>query len=377
MTLEISSPAASTLRGPVHSSEGFIYYSRRLPLEAATVAYESSISDPNYSLVPEYQGDYYSKVQDKTSKNRNFKAKDMCLIINIKLGPVYNIWMGTIALDNDTNKSVVISTATDQILQSQEIHWDEYVKRVLDLPSNKNLVSVVGICIDTVNLYLLHEHVACETLDKRIQSTKILEDWKTNLMTPSEVLSYVKGILEGLELVHSYGFLHPGLTTKKILVTDQGECKLYDFCLSKDAVAKVAIAHTQMLNNLNHFAPETLLRNTYTQACDVWSIGVVIWEICSGGSHPFPATEESITRLKQLPLPPDKWPDEYQALKNRRVFDCWEEEVSLRPSLNQLRLSFSKISDSLEHYDGQPTVGASLEHVEDFSDVNILRTPMS
>ncbi|KAJ8042715.1 hypothetical protein HOLleu_09551 [Holothuria leucospilota] len=87
-------------------------------------------------------------------------------------------------------------------------------------------------------------------------------------------------------------------------------------------------------------------------------------------SHPFPSTEESMSSLDVLPSPPDEWPGRYQTLKNRRVFDCWEEEVSLRPSLNQLRLSFTKIADSLEPCYDRPTVTPYLENVEESSEAN-------
>lgn len=57
----------------------------------------------------------------------------------------------------------------------------------------------------SVSLYLLHEHIVCETLDKRIKATQTVDPNKPNLMTPLQVLSYVRGILSGMELVHSYG----------------------------------------------------------------------------------------------------------------------------------------------------------------------------
>ncbi|KAJ8042712.1 Tyrosine-protein kinase isoform SRK1 [Holothuria leucospilota] len=356
-TTPLDSPCVDTAeneRVSVHLPKGCADYARTLEPELTNIRDENSTNDPDYSFLPEFEGDL--EMQYMTPKSRNFSAKEMSLLVKMKTGPVYTRWMGTVSIDSENTKSVVISTITDRTLRTKEIHWQEYVKRVLDLPRNKNLVSVVGICMDAVSLYLLNEHIVGETLDKRILATNTVNCNKMNLMAPIEALLYVRGILEGMELVHSYGFLHPGLTTRKILVTDEGVCKLYDFCLSMDADKRVAIAKAQTMCNLNQFAPEALLRNIYTQECDVWSVGVVIWEIFSGGSHPFPSTEESISSLNALPSPPNEWPRRYGTLRNRRVFDCWEEEVSLRPSLNQLRLSFSKISNSLKSCGDRETV---------------------
>lgn len=119
-------------------------------------------------------------------------------------------------------------------------------------------------------------------------------------------------------------FLHPGLSTKKVLVTEKGQCKLYDFFLSEDAPNKtrniksevcdgkdmlIWILHVCIQICLNVFAfvdikaewmnsyfswfqkdcsindlsPEALLRNEYSQASDMWCVAVVLWKLMTYG----------------------------------------------------------------------------------------------
>ncbi|PIK38197.1 hypothetical protein BSL78_24964 [Apostichopus japonicus] len=116
-------------------------------------------------------------------------------------------------------------------------------------------------------------------------------------------------------LVEAKAFLHPGLSTKKILYTKEGICKLYDFCLAEDASQIVTVKKTQMHTvSLNQFPPESFFRNEYTAESDVWSTAVVIWEILSTGEPPFPI-DEQIKPGQDAETPALNWPQRYLQLR--------------------------------------------------------------
>ncbi|KAJ8038139.1 Fibroblast growth factor receptor 3 [Holothuria leucospilota] len=143
---------------------------------------------------------------------------------------------------------------------------------------------MVGICLRNERFHLVQEYLNFKTLYVRLQQCMGSSSSSTTLMMmkTSEVMEHLLGILEGLELLHSYGFLHPGLSTKKVLLTNKGICKLYDFCLDKDAGSITDLKKSQMQTcGMNQFAPEALHQDEYTKASDVWSTAVVIWEIIS------------------------------------------------------------------------------------------------
>ncbi|KAJ8038148.1 Ephrin type-A receptor 5 [Holothuria leucospilota] len=208
----------------------------------------------------------------------------MCMIVNLRMGLLYNRWMGTIALSDDSSKCVVFTTITGDKFQNKTLHWDEYIKRALELPKNKYLINVEGTGIDKEIMYLVQEHLNCETLEVRLKNFDICSKNASNalMMMTSEVMRHILGILEGLGLLQSYGFLHPGLSAKKVFLTNKGICKLYDFCLEDDAGNIVSVKKSQMVCGRNQFAPETLIRNEYIKASDVWSAANLIWEILSG-----------------------------------------------------------------------------------------------
>ncbi|KAJ8038155.1 Ephrin type-A receptor 5 [Holothuria leucospilota] len=211
----------------------------------------------------------------------------MCMIVNLGKGLLYNRWMGTIALalSDDSSKCVVFTTITGYTLKNKTLHWDEYIKRALELPKNKYLISVEGTIIDEEIIYFVQEHLNCKTLEVRLKKNfDICSRNASNalMMMTSEMMRHILGILEGLELLQSYGFLHPGMCAKKVLLTNRGICKLYDFCLEEDACNVVSVKKSQMVCGRNQFAPEALIRNEYIKASDVWSAANLIWEILSG-----------------------------------------------------------------------------------------------
>ncbi|PIK42915.1 putative tyrosine kinase receptor Cad96Ca, partial [Apostichopus japonicus] len=243
----------------------------------AVVNSESS----SYQTLPCEEHMYYFTIKTMATHNRVFQAKDMCLIINLTKGLIYDRWMGTISVSKTDKKCVVITAVNESATQRADIHWDLFVKRVLELPHNIHLVKVEGICIEEEKLLLIQEHLSCESLSAFLSD---VEQQDYSLTTKYELhlqqrLTFARFILEGLQVLHSYGFLHPGLSTHKVLITDGGNCKLYDFCLSKDAFNTIKAKKLNITCNLNVSAPESYLRKEYDQKSDVWSMAVVIWEL--------------------------------------------------------------------------------------------------
>ncbi|XP_071854355.1 uncharacterized protein [Apostichopus japonicus] len=290
------------------------------------------------------ESNYYSAAKVGGAKDRIFSANEFCILLSIKEGTIYNRWMGTIKISSDVKKCAVLTTIAEGVTKKKIIHWDAFVKRTLDLPKTDHLTKIDGIGVDKTTLYLITEHTVCETLDSRLTFDPSSQ---SSPFSVSDVMKHIASILEGLECLQSFGFLHPGLSTKKILYTKEGICKLYDFCLAEDAPKIVALKKTQVKTfTLNQFPPESYFRNEYTAESDVWTTAVVIWEILSSGESPFPV-DEDIKPCQDVKAPMLTWPQNYLQLRNLILFDCWSQTCSLRPTIHHLRESFKAIFETL------------------------------
>ncbi|PIK48963.1 cadherin [Apostichopus japonicus] len=333
---------------------------------------------------------YYATTNETSSGGKMFGENDMCLILNLKMGEIYNRWMGTIAVSRESNRCVVFTTVTESQAMKKEIHWDAFVKRALEMPNTDHITSIEGIAIDKANFYLINEHLICETLESKVigksdpnaKTSPFLHDgfgynetrfwyhvghgsdpllWacpiKLKVVIHRAYILLCKSVVccsrtsKAQPNVVKYPrrliiFLHPGLSLKKVLLSNQGDCKLYDFCLSEDASEIVATKKMQVIASLNHFAPEALLRNEYNQGSDVWSIAVLMWEMMSVGNSPFLVDQELHTE-EAIIGPGKPWPERYQQLQNKSLFECWNKDYSARPTVSNLKESFTKIFEAI------------------------------
>ncbi|XP_071843290.1 uncharacterized protein [Apostichopus japonicus] len=293
---------------------------------------------------------YYSTTDVISGKDpRILNENDISIIMKIKIGKIYKRWMGSLHLSNETDKCVVVTTLTEQLFRKKEIHWEAYIRKCLELPASNHLAKIEAISIHSDKLFLISEHLVCENLHKVLsRDTKYEKDYYccSSLSVP-DVIKHIAGVLEGMDILNTFGFLHPGLTTKKVLLTKEGQVKLFDFCLARDA-PKIAALKKEKIRSvtLNQFPPEMLMLNQYTESSDVWSTAVVTWEIMKAGIPPFPVDRE-VRFDEDIIKPSVPWPEKFLQIRDKILFDCWNYICSLRPSIHQLRATFVAIFEKL------------------------------
>ncbi|PIK48999.1 putative ephrin type-A receptor 10 [Apostichopus japonicus] len=296
-----------------------------------------------------YQANYYTREDVKKKRHPKMVAeKDITIILNLKMGKIYKRWVGSVDLPWRSNTCVVITTMTDTARRTKDIQWEAFLRKCLELPKSNNLTTIEAISIQSDNMYLISEHLDCTTLHSMLTKN----NYCSISLTVSDVIKHVTGVLEGVDVINKFGFLHPGLTTKKVLLTKEGQVKFYDFCLADDAPKIAELKKSEVTPvTVNQFPPETLSLNEYNVSSDVWSVAVVIWEIMAAGKPPFPDDKECY--LDQMSDEPSfTWPEKYLQIKNTMLFDCWNRNPSHRPMIGSLKGSFLKefqevLTDSL------------------------------
>mmetsp|Transcript_15707 Transcript_15707/g.42089 ORF Transcript_15707/g.42089 Transcript_15707/m.42089 type:complete len:338 (-) Transcript_15707:20-1033(-) len=138
----------------------------------------------------------------------------------------------------------------------------------------------------------------------------------------------------GLSHLHSKHILHRDIKLENILHNREGRVKLTDFGIAKDLDATLAVAGT-FVGTVTYMSPERCLGEDYTFISDIWSVGMVIYEI-STGNYPFkdissfPALFEHLCEKPEPRLDPGVYPTaqcEYVALSLvRDVSQRWDAE---------------------------------------------------
>ncbi|KAJ8050791.1 hypothetical protein HOLleu_04126 [Holothuria leucospilota] len=96
---------------------------------------------------------------------------------------------------------------TDVAKQARKFHWNDFVKRVLELPLTEYTIKTEGIYITAGNLYLVQEHIHCNTLETYQASSRQYTHSKeeTIPLYESEAMRLIINILKGMEFIQSYG----------------------------------------------------------------------------------------------------------------------------------------------------------------------------
>lgn len=93
-------------------------------------------------------------------------------------------------------------------------------------------------------------------------------------------------VARGMDYLHQCNIVHRDLKSANLLLSEHGDVKVADFGLSRmvDGVTATMTAET---GTYRWMAPEVVLHEPYDGKCDVFSFGVVLWEVASGGKVPY------------------------------------------------------------------------------------------
>ncbi|KAM7156589.1 fibroblast growth factor receptor 3 isoform 10-T11 [Molossus nigricans] len=210
---------------------------------------------------------------------------------------------------------------------------------------HKNIINLLGACTQGGPLYVLVEYAAKGNLreylrarrppgtDYSFDTCKLPEEQ----LTFKDLVSCAYQVARGMEYLASQKCIHRDLAARNVLVTEDSVMKIADFGLARD------------VHNLDYYkkttngrlpvkwmAPEALFDRVYTHQSDVWSFGVLLWEIFTLGGSPYPGipVEELFKLLKEghrMDKPANCTHDLYMIMR-----ECWHAVPSQRPTFKQL-----------------------------------------
>ncbi|XP_041912895.1 vascular endothelial growth factor receptor 2 isoform X1 [Alosa sapidissima] len=191
------------------------------------------------------------------------------------------------------------------------------------------------------------------------------EDWTESCLEEQEsdwdhlaledLISYSFQVAKGMEFLSSRKCIHRDLAARNILLSENNVVKICDFGLARDVYKDPDyVRKGDARLPLKWMAPETIFDRVYTTQSDVWSFGVLLWEIFSLGASPYPgvAIDESFCRrLKEgtrMRAPDYATPEIYQTM-----LDCWLDRPTDRPTFNGLVEHLGNLLQASAHQDGK------------------------
>ena len=152
---------------------------------------------------------------------------------------------------------------------------------IMKMVCHENIVKLHDIYQTTNNMYIITEFCEDGDLYHYLDRKKKLPE--------AEAKKYLKQLMKGAEYLHGNGIIHRDLKPANILIKN-GICKLSDFGFAKSLDADNAVMKSIVGTPL-YMSPQILKRLKYTAKSDLWSIGLIYYEMLHGRT-PWPATNE-------------------------------------------------------------------------------------
>uniref|UniRef100_A0AAG5CYL0 mitogen-activated protein kinase kinase kinase n=1 Tax=Anopheles atroparvus TaxID=41427 RepID=A0AAG5CYL0_ANOAO len=226
--------------------------------------------------------------------------------------------------------------ARENVLQEAKLFWSL---------KHPNIVALKGVCLDPQTLCLVMEYARGGSLNKILAGRKI---------PPDVLVDWAIQIARGMKYLHCeapISVLHRDLKSSNILISESVQhghlhnktLKITDFGLAREAY------RTTRMSAAGTFAwmpPEVIKSGTYSKASDVWSYGVLLWELLTGevpykGFDSLSVAYGVAVNSLRLPVPktcPEAW--------GKLMKSCWEIDPHRRPSFREIEKDLDIIARS-------------------------------
>jgi serine/threonine-protein kinase len=149
-----------------------------------------------------------------------------------------------------------------------------------------NVVDTLDVVLDDRELYIVMEFVLGETFSRIVRAAAEVDE----RLPPAVTAAIVVGALEGLHAAHEattengepLGIVHRDISPQNILVGRDGVARVLDFGIAKAAGRLQETSTGEVKGKLAYMAPEQLTRGRLDRRCDVFAMGIVLWEALTG-----------------------------------------------------------------------------------------------
>ena len=172
----------------------------------------------------------------------------------------------------------------DHLVERHAVECVKAEQKVLAMPGKPSFLTDLKASFqDEENVYMVMDFMSGGDLWEHLDNKKRFSEQRTQL--------YVAELSLGLFFLHGKGIIYRDIKPENILIDGEGHLKLTDFGLCKEGIWNGETTTATFCGTLDYMAPEIIMRKQYDCAVDLWSLGILIFEMLHG-DIPFSGVNE-------------------------------------------------------------------------------------
>ncbi|XP_053105125.1 tyrosine-protein kinase receptor Tie-1 isoform X2 [Hemicordylus capensis] len=224
------------------------------------------------------------------------------------------------------------------------------------LGHHPNIINLLGACENKGYLYIAIEYAPYGNLLDFLRKSRVLETdpafarehGTASTLTSQQLLQFASDVAKGMQYLSEKQFIHRDLAARNILVGENLTCKIADFGLSRGE--EVYVKKTMGRLPVRWMAIESLNYSVYTTKSDVWSFGVLLWEIVSLGGTPYCGMTcaelyEKLPQGYRMEKPLNCDDEVYELMRQ-----CWRDRPYERPPFAQISVQLVRMLEARKAY---------------------------
>jgi len=231
------------------------------------------------------------------------------------------------------NKNVALKVATSPTAIDE-------LKREADISSllsHPNVSKLLGVCEDEDTFCLAHEYCEGGSLQSFMRDTSKYYEY----------LPIALDICNGMAYLHSRNVIHRDLKPSNILLTGDYRAKVSDFGISITHTGKEEL--TAETGTYRWMAPEVIRHESYSSNADVYSFGILLWQLVTREVVPFANMSPIQTAYAVANGHRPKIPKNVPKKLKRIIESCWEEDAQKRPSFTYIAMALADYAQMAFH----------------------------
>ncbi|ESO00661.1 hypothetical protein HELRODRAFT_175642 [Helobdella robusta] len=284
------------------------------------------------------------------------------------------------------SQQVAIKVIKGDVLPSYKEELLREIQLMKTIGRHNNIVSIVGACTLKDPIALIMEYMPFGNLQSFLQKCRLegemrrtnhgvemdycpldhltgtKESWS---ISATDLLSFARQISVAMEFISDKKYVHRDVAARNVLVSSNKIVKLCDFGLAR--IVQNGDQYCKLTNGrlpLKWMALESIRDRIFTTQSDVWSYGVLLWEITTLGSTPYP----DIALIDLYRLLCDgfrmKKPANCSCELYNLMRECWLESPDKRPTFNEIKLRLEGLLAQKGNYLDLELIDSSLNRLK-------------